>query len=211
MKNTRSYLLWFIPAIAISMASFISCSKSTDKATEATEESDLPVFENFEAYMATGTTASVRENRLSKKPEYDHKTVFVIYGVDMSSENFRNGDFIWVGDVSSTNYPESAYDGISHPLCRAVIAQRKGTIEMLAPDADTFIIEGKNATKAQYDALPGDSIQRVTIDGKTLHIEKRYSTDQPNIDVEKVSDDEGHLMRKTFFDELIKAYEENSK
>ena len=202
MKTIFSRMLWLVPAIVLTIS---SCSKSGDKTNETKEDTDTPVFENFAAYKAAGTTASVRENRLRKKSEYDGNTLFVIYGVDMNSDNFKNGDFIWCGDVSSSDELESSYDGVSYPLCKAVMAQRKSTIDMLAPDADTFIIDGEKATRARYDALPGDSIQRVSIDGTTLHIEKLLKLGKTTVESDKVSDDEGRLMRQTFYDEMFRA------
>ncbi len=71
---------------------------------------------------------------------------------------------------------------------------------MLAPDADRYIIDGKEALQTEFEALADAEIQCVTIHGKTLLVKTRFITDKniDNIDVKKASDDESYLMRLRF-------------
>lgn len=204
-KATWPHLLWLVPAIALSIAAISACTDSVEKAIDTACESPTPTFESYEVYKNTGTTVSVRENSLRKKPEYDENTAFVIYGVDMNSENFKKGDFLWLGDLPYSDNPDAAYDGFSYPFSRAIVTLHKGTVDLLAPDINTYIIDGGKASRAQFDALPGDSIQSVTIDGKTLFVEKRFYLDEPNVDIPKLGDDEGRMVRQTFKKELEQA------
>ena len=73
---------------------------------------------------------------------------------------------------------------------------------MLAPNVKSFIINGRKANRAQFDALPGEAIQSITIDGNTLIVEKRFSLDQPNVDIPKVGDDEARIARRLYPEEI---------
>ncbi|MBO4943170.1 MAG: M56 family metallopeptidase [Muribaculaceae bacterium] len=201
-KSTWRHLLWLVPAIALSLAAISSCTESVDKAINTACATDMPTFKNFEEYRNIGTTATARKNKLREKPEYDEKTAFVIYGVDMRSDNFKKGDFLWRGDLAYSGMPDASYDGFSYPLSRAVVTLRKSTIDMLAPNVKSFIINGRKANRAQFDALPGEAIQSITIDGNTLIVEKRFSLDQPNVDIPKVGDDEARIARRLYPEEI---------
>lgn len=124
-------------------------------------------------------------------------TPFVIYGVDMNCEAIKNGNFIWMGDLPATNCPDSSFDGFTLPLIKAVITGHKDVIEKLAPDVTAYIIDGKSATKNDFDILDVEKIQRVSIDGQKMVIETRFSTDEPNPDVKMAVDEEGRLYRRS--------------
>ncbi len=124
-------------------------------------------------------------------------TPFVIYGVDMDSEAIKNGDFIWMGDLPTTDRPDSSFDGFTLPITKAVITGHKDVIGKLAPDVAVYIIDGKSATKDDFDILDVEKIQRVSIDGEKLVIETRFSTDEPNPDIKMAIDEEGRLYRRS--------------
>ncbi len=169
---------------------------------ETTAGNRFNSYPTFEAYKNAGTTASVINKKLRTKPQPQGNTLFVIYGVDLEADGFKNGDFIWAGDLAMTDIGDSDFDGLSLPITGAVISFRKSTIGMLAPDADRYIIDGKEASQTEFEALADAEIQCVTILGKTLLVKKRFITDEniDNIDVKKASDDESHLMRLCFSD-----------
>ena len=120
--------------------------------------------------------------------------------MDLEADGFKNGDFIWAGDLAMTDISDSDFDGLSLPITGAVISFRKSTVGMLAPDADRYIIDGKEALQTEFEALADAEIQCVTIHGKTLLVKTRFITDKniDNIDVKKASDDESYLMRLRF-------------
>lgn len=122
---------------------------------------------------------------------------FVIYGVDMGSDAIKNGDFIWMGDLPTSDRPDDSFEGLTLPIIKAVITGHKSVIAILAPDATTYIIDGKDSTRDALDTLDADSIQRMTIDGTTLIVETRYSLDEPNPDVKIAVDEEGRRYRRT--------------
>lgn len=124
-------------------------------------------------------------------------TPFVIYGVDMDCDAIKNGDFIWMGDLPTTNRPDSSFDGFTLPLTKAVITGHKDVIGKLASDVTAYIIDGKTATKDDFNMLDVEKIQRVSIDGQKLVIETRFSTDEPNPDVKMAVDEEGRLYRRS--------------
>ena len=124
-------------------------------------------------------------------------TPFVIYGVDMECEAIKNGNFIWMGDLPATNCPDSSFDGLTLPLTKAVITGHKDVIGKLAPDVTVYIIDGKTATKDDFNNLGVEKIQRVSIDGQKMVIETRFSTDEPNPDVKMAVDEEGRLYRRS--------------
>lgn len=124
-------------------------------------------------------------------------TPFVIYGVNMDCDAIKNGDFIWMGNLPTTDRPDSSFDGLTLPLTKAVITGHKDVIGRLAPDVTAYIIDGKSATKDDFNILDVEKIQRVSIEGQKLVIETRFSTDEPNPDVKMAVDEEGRLYRRS--------------
>lgn len=167
---------------------------------ETTVGNRFNTYSSFDTYKAAGTTVSVLNKNLSPKPQTQDKSVFVIYGVDFASEGFKNGDFIYLGDLATTEIADSEFDGLTLPITGAVITFRKSTIGMLAPDADCYIIDGKKVSSTEFEALTATEIQCVTILDKKLLVKKHFITDEniDNVDVKKASDDEGYLMRMRF-------------
>ena len=83
------------------------------------------VYKTFAEYRAAGTTETVAKTAYAKKAAYDGQTQFVIYGVDVTSPEFKEWDFILIRDLSASNLPDSYFDGLPMPLTKAVFAIRK--------------------------------------------------------------------------------------
>lgn len=172
------YLLVSIPAFTLVAAIMFSCGNSVQNAADKAET----------ASVAADTVAQADTN------EYN---VFLIRGVDMDSKAITDGDFIWMGDLAYTDRPDSSFEGFTLPITKSVITSHKDVIEKLAPNADSYVIDGENATKAQFDTLEAKRIQRVDIDGNKLVIETRYGLDEPNPDVKMAVDEESRLYRRS--------------
>ncbi|MDO4320686.1 MAG: hypothetical protein Q4C34_08935 [Bacteroidales bacterium] len=168
----------FLSALVIAL----SVSSCTNCATRQNEENDNAA--------ATDSVATATIDSSAYTP-------FVIYGVDMDCDAIKNGDFIWMGDLPTTDRPESSFDGFTLPLTKAVITGHKDVVGKLAPDVTAYIIDGKSATKDDFNTLDVEKIQRINIDGQKLVIETRFSTDEPNPDVKIAVDEEGRLYRRS--------------
>lgn len=205
-----------IVAILASCTFLTACNQTTTTPQndlrleeETVAANALNHYDSYEAYVNAGTTESVRNNKFRAKETTDSVT-FVIYGIDLNSPQFKNGDFIWPGFLARTDHSDFDFDGFALPITGAVVVTRKSTINMLCPDADRFIIDGKEADRATFDKLKPIEIQCVTIQDNTLLIKKRFypEPDAGNADVSKAEDDEGHLMRRIFTVEDEALYKE---
>lgn len=214
----KKYALTPIVAILASCTFLTACNQTTTTPQndlrleeETVTANALNHYDSYEAYVNAGTTESVRKKNYRDKEEADSNTIFVIYGIDLKSPQFAKGDFIWMGDLAQTDHPDSGFDGFTLPITGAVIVLRKSTIDMLCPDANRFIIDGKEADRAAFDKLQPIEIQCVTIKGDALLIKKRFipEPDAGNADVDKAQDDEGHLMRHMFTAEDEALYKRN--
>lgn len=172
------YLLVSIPAFTLVAAIMFSCGNSVQNAADKAE------------------TASVAADTVAKADTNEYN-VFLIRGVDMDSKAITDGDFIRMGDLAYTDRPDSSFEGFTLPITKSVITSHKDVIEKLAPNADSYVIDGENATKAQFDTLEAKRIQRVDIDGNKLVIETRYGLDEPNPDVKMAVDEESRLYRRS--------------
>lgn len=179
IKKLRNLSVWqLIPALGLAIFVY-SCSNSTTRQKE--ENNNV---------SATDSVATDTKDTTAYTP-------FVIYGVDVDCDAIKNGDFIWMGDLPTTDRPDSSFDGLTLPLTKAVITGHKDVIGKLAPKVSAYIIDGKNATKNDFNILDVEKIQRVSIDGQKLVIETRFSTDEPNPDVKMAVDEEGRLYRRS--------------
>lgn len=223
MKKFLAKRIVKLPAIvsavvaALALGSCAASSTDEKPADETAAETGFPGqvnhYKNYADYTAAGTTIDLQDpDSLRAKEPWDGKTMFVIFGVNMKSPEFRNGDFMWAGDVAKYGTLESELNGLSLPMTGAVVTFRKGTILMLDPEADKFVIDGQDADRARFDALTGDSIQRVTLEGRKVVIETKLVPEaDENIDVKKATDDEARLMRRTYGPELLKLEAEKER
>ena len=58
------------------------------------------VYKTFAEYRAAGTTETVAKDSVREKAAYDGQTQFVIYGVDVTSPEFKEWDFIYSQSVT---------------------------------------------------------------------------------------------------------------
>lgn len=170
-------------------------------------------YDSYEAYVNAGTTQSMKNGKFRPKEIADSVGSFVIYGVDLQSPEFKNGDFIWMGLLPQSDHSDYDYDGFTLPISGAVIAPRKSTIKLLSPNTKYYFIDGIEASSTQFEELPQQEIQCVTIKGDTLLIKKRFypEPDAGNADVDKAQDDEGHLMRRMFTAEDKTRYDASQR
>lgn len=193
--------LCLVPALIICCAIWVSCSSSTEKLADSVSSNN--VYKTFAEYRAAGTTETVAKDSVREKAAYDGQTQFVIYGVDVTSPEFKEWDFILIRDLSASNLPDSYFDGYSMPLTKAVFAIRKEVIRHLAPRASKFIIDGKEVAEEEFDRLPGGHIQRVTLLGNTIEIATRlWPEDEHNPEIRMAVDNDARLMRDLFGDEM---------
>lgn len=178
MKTIQYISFWRLLSALVIAISVSSCSNSTTHQKEG------------------GDNVTATDSVPADSIDTSAYTPFVIYGVDMDCYAIKNGDFIWMGDLPTTDRPDSSFDGLTLPLTKAVITGHKDVIGKLAPDATAYIIDGKSATKDDFNILDVEKIQRVSIDGQKLVIETRFSTDEPNPDVKMAVDEEGRLYRR---------------
>ncbi len=195
--------LWLVPALIICCAIWASCYSSAEKLAASVSSSDN-VYKTFAEYRAAGTTETAAKDSVREKFAYDGQTQFVIYGVDVTSPEFKEWDFILIHDLSASNLPDSYYDGYSMPLTKAVVAIRKEVIRHLAPRASKFIIDGKEVADEEFDRLSGGDIQRVTLNGYSIEIAKRlWPRNEHNPEIRMAVDNETRLMRDLFGDEAF--------
>ena len=179
IKTVRNLSLWQSLSALVIAISISSCTNSSSHHNEG------------------GNNVAVTDRVATDSIDTSVYTPFVIYGVDMDCEAIKNGNFIWMGDLPATNCPDSSFDGLTLPLIKAVITGHKDVIGKLAPDVTAYIIDGKSATKDDFDILDVKTIQRVSIDGQKMVIETRFNTNEPNPDVKMAVDEEGRLYRRS--------------
>lgn len=211
MKISKALTLSLISAALISLAGCSASPATEDASAAGTPHADNPYetlgiettagtqlnrFASIEEYKAAGTTASVRADSIREKTPVTGNSLFIIYGVDLKSEEFKKGDFIFAGDIDQSGRSDYDYDGLTLPITGAVIAFRKDVVDMLAPKAEKYVIAGREATRADFDSIPATSLQCITIHGSTLLVmNKLYDEIETNPDVQKATEDEGRLMR----------------
>lgn len=214
----KKHALTPIVAILASCTFLTACNQTTTTPQndlrleeETVAANALNHYDSYEAYVNAGTTESMKNEKFRPKEVADSVGSFVIYGVDLQSPEFKNGDFIWMGLLPESNYSDYDYDGFTLPISGAVIAPRKSTIKLLSPNAKYYFIDGIEASSTQFEELPQQEIQCVTIKGDTLLIKKRFipEPDAGNADVDKAQDDEGHLLRRMFTAEDEALYKRN--
>lgn len=194
--------LLVVAIIAVWGASGCSCPSSGKM--EETLSLGTNRYSSFVDYRAAGTTKTVEEGKIREKSPYDGKTKFVIYGVDVTSPQFKEWDFIVACDLSSSNLPDSYFDGYSMPLTQSVIALRKEVIRHLATSATKFVIDGNEVNEEEFNHLPGENIQRVLLTNDTIEIATRlWPGEEDNPEVMIAVDNEARLMRNTFKEEAL--------
>lgn len=206
--SQHTFKLTLALALTFTAISIAAQDKETDKLLiQITIGNQLNEYPTLEAYKASGTTESVRNKTLRPKPETDNDNMFVIYGVDFNSDEFKAGDFIFPEEVAQQTCPDKDFDGFTMPILGAVATFRKSTVDWLVPHAKCYIIDGKEVSRKDFEALHDWEIQCVTIHGDTIMVKKRFLVEEgiENADRLKAFDDEGHLLRLRYADEIMKG------
>lgn len=131
--------------------------------------------------------------------------VFLIRGANVDAEAVTDGNFIYVGDLATTDKPDSSFDGIVYPITGCIATAKKSTIDELAPAGAEYIIDNKKATAEQYQALAEEDIQIVTLDGDKVEIYTRLDANEPNADVTANGNEEARRLH-TLFANLSEAW-----
>lgn len=120
-------------------------------------------------------------------------SLFVISGVDMDSKAIADGDFINLRDLSESERPDSSYDGFLLPYTDCVVTSRPDVVVALLPDVKSYVIDGKEATKADFEALTAERIKKVSIDGDKVFVETRVPSEKENPVVSEAISKESQL------------------
>lgn len=120
-------------------------------------------------------------------------SLFVISGVDIDSKAIADGDFINLRDLPESERPDSSYDGFLLPYTDCVVTSRPDVAVALLPDVKSYVIDGKEATKADFEALTAERIKKVSIDGDKVFVETRVPSEKENPAVSEAISKESQL------------------
>lgn len=149
LKSVRGlFVAALLPAMMLAGSILFSCtnSKVQDAADMAKE------------YPATEVAADAA----------DSTYLFLIRAVDVNSKAVTEGDFLYIGDLPYSGRAESEYEGFVYPITRCVVTGHKDVIGKLAPAGAEYIIDDKKVSTKEFDALPAQAIEVVTLAGNQV-------------------------------------------
>lgn len=109
-------------------------------------------------------------------------TPFVIRGAKVTPEMYETEKLlVYLDKVADTDAPDS-YLGIVMHHNGDVVACHKRFIQLLFPDVKTYLVDGQNVTRADFDRIPASLLRTVTGEdnGQKLIVSTCTDVDDPN-------------------------------
>lgn len=127
------------------------------------------------------------------KSDYDGTNAFVILGADLSSDVVTHGNFITAEANAKFEGRSLDLDGIVFPYVKAIQTTHRRVLQALAPNVTTYLINGKSATKTEFDSIPAPMFEAVEIVGDTLKLKTRKSINSRNHTFWKLQEEDREL------------------
>lgn len=153
----------YVAAIAMLLA-IVSSSCSAKKSQNP--------MERIDALIAAGDTVT----------ESGYHTPFVIMGAKVTPEMYEAEKLLVTPEKASSSDAPDSYLGIVMHHNGDVVACQKKFINLLFPNAQKFIVDGQEVTRAEFDRIPASLLRTVTgkDNGKKLVVETCSDVDDPN-------------------------------
>lgn len=125
----------------------------------------LPIVSN-----AIGQISRTQLAEQGLDPKDGNNSVFVVYGIDLNSEDVKNGKFMTVTDFEASKITATDVDGVIFPNISAVFCTDKNVLSRLTPKVKKVMVDGKIMSVKDFSKFPASKISKVIVSGGAMKV-----------------------------------------